>query len=52
MVEDCETFSVGNIPELLVIYRDIGSGMSRSEKNFGEVVAKIEHVKYSVTFRK
>ena len=33
-------FSVGNIQELLVIYREVKSGMSRSEKKFGEVVAK------------
>ena len=35
-----EKFSVGNIPEALVIYREVKSGMSRSEKKFGEVVAK------------
>ena len=33
-------FSAWNIPELLVIYREVESGMSRCKKNFGEVVAK------------
>ncbi|MDQ3112116.1 MAG: glycosyltransferase [Bacteroidota bacterium] len=33
-------FQVGNIARALLLYREVGTGMSRTEKRYGEVVAK------------
>jgi hypothetical protein len=35
-----EKYQIGNIARTLLLYREVGTGMSRTEKKYGEIVAK------------
>ena len=39
-MKNCKNIQCLEYPKLLVINREVGSGMSRCKKTFGEVVAK------------